>query len=728
LLRDDKTYPYIYIDTNLEFPRLEITRKIIKTKGIKYFGPFSVGAKDMLDSIYEILPLVQKKGCLKTKKACLFYQINRCLAPCEEKITKDEYKKFIFLALDYIHNKSKLIEDIKKKMAIYSDSCRFEDALKLRDRIKTIEKSQIKSTLDFANDENIDIFNVQFSQTNDKAVVIKMFIRDGKLISSTHNFINITDITSYEELYKTSIINYYSTNLPFVPKEILIGFNINNIFELENFISSKFNQTININIPKIGKKKKLLEVSSQNCIELLRLNNNSYKTIYKSIQELFKFENIAYRYEIFDNSHIMGQASVGAMVVWDEDKFTKSDYRLYNLEATDEYAQMKEMLIRRVQNFKNNPPPDMWVLDGGKTLLNLAYDIAKSVGVFIDIVAIAKEKIDKKANRNKGVAKDILYTKDDIYHLEPTDKRIQFIQRLRDEAHRSAINFHKKQKRKEDKQISLLQIKGIGKAKVTKLLNYFGNFEQIKTASLDELQEVLNPKDAILLQNHFKIDWSKMQKTISTILSTQIGKIKTIKDDTLKAKQWQTGSFKNPVDIIDIKFSKIVGDEVADLIHHGGEHKVVFANSFENYSLWCDYLDKSNLPYGALAENLTMDTIKEQDVCIGDIHKINNTILEVSQPREPCWKISKKHKNKTFTKYIYDTGQTGWYYRVLQEGQIQKDDKVILIKRLENPINILQANDILKNPNKDIKLTKYLLNLKVLGEPFRKSLKKAIDE
>ncbi len=503
LLRDDKTYPYIYIDTNEPFPRLEITRKVLKTKGIKYFGPFSIGARDMLDSIYEIVPLVQKRSCVKGGKACLFYQMNKCLAPCEDKISIQDYQKLIDKALDFIYNKSKLIVQIKQKMEQYSQEFRFEEAMVLRDRIKTIEKSEIKSTLDFANDENIDIFCVEIKDT--RAVIVKMFIRDGKLISTSHNYINTTEITSLNDIYKTAIVNYYSSQLPDIPKEILVAISLENKDELEQLIFSMYNKKPSINLPKIGKKKDIINVAYQNCMELLKVDKNLYnKEIYSDIKELFNLYKLSYRFEAFDNSHIMGQATVGAMIVWDDNKFIKEDYRLYNLDAKDEYAQMKEMLSRRVERFEQNPPPDVWIIDGGKTLITLAYDILNSVGVCIDVIGIAKEKIDKKANRSKGGAKDILYTKDDIFKLETSDKRLQFCQRLRDEVHRCAIGFHKKQKRKEDKQISLLQIKGIGEAKVAKLLNYFGTFETIKNSSIEDLKEVLNEKDATIISNYFK--------------------------------------------------------------------------------------------------------------------------------------------------------------------------------------------------------------------------------
>ncbi len=512
LLRDDKTYPYLYVDFSEAFPRIELTRKILKGKNIKYFGPYSIGARDMLDSIYEIVPLVQKNNCLKQKEACLFYQIKKCPAPCIGKITQEEYQPTIDEALEYIYNKTKLINKLKSKMEEYSEQFRFEEALKIRDRIKTIEKSQIKSGMDLANKENIDVFAIR--HRNARAVIVRLFIRDGKLTSSSHNFIKLDFMQDevnidLNEVYSRAIVNYYDNDIPVLPNEIIIANEIEDKVELESFIQDKFNKKININFPKIGKKKELISVAFNNCDELLRLDSiNNNISIYNEIQTLFKLQRVPRRIESFDNSHMMGQATVGAMVVWEE-KFVKADFRHYNLEAKDEYAQMREMLMRRVESFEKNPAPDLWVIDGGETLLKLAHDICESVGVFIDMIAIAKEKIDAKAHRAKGKAKDIMYCKDkngviQIYNLLTSDQRLQFIQRQRDESHRFVINFHKKQKRKEDKQISLLQIKGIGEAKVKKLLLYFGTFDEIKNATLEKLKEVLNEKDSILIIKHFQ--------------------------------------------------------------------------------------------------------------------------------------------------------------------------------------------------------------------------------
>ena len=514
LLRDDKTYPYIYINYNEDFPRLEITRKVYKNKNIKYFGPYSIGARDMLDSIYEIVPLVQKKSCLKEKKACLFYQIKRCYAPCEGKITSEEYRELIKEALSYIYNKTKLIARLNKKMNEYSDDFRFEDAMKLRDRIKTIKKSQIKSAVDLATNENIDIFAIKSNAK--KAVLVYMFIRDGKLTSSSHNFIKVHSTEDnlnidLNEAYERAIINYYDKDIPILPKEILLDIDLENKEEIENFLYIKFKKKIKLVFPKKDKKKYLIDVALNNCEELLRIDLAQNKiAIYEELKELLHLETYPFRIETYDNSHMMGQATVGAMVVWDENinSFKKDAFRHYNLEAKDEYAQMKEVLTRRVQSFEKNPAPDMWIIDGGLTLLKLAYDITSSFGIHLNIIAIAKEKINAKANRSKGSAKDIIHFKNksdnfEVLNLSPSDKRLQFIQKQRDEAHRFVISYHRKQKRTEDKQISLLQIKGIGQAKVKKLLLYFGAFELIKSSSIEELKAVLNEKDSTLVYEHF---------------------------------------------------------------------------------------------------------------------------------------------------------------------------------------------------------------------------------
>ena len=503
LLRDDKTYPYIYIDNSQKYPRFEITRKIIKAPNIKYFGPYSVGARDILDSIYELCKLVQKKGSLNSKKLCLYHQIDKCLGPCELPVSDERYKEELDLATELIQNKRLLVKKLQEKMGFYAENLRFEEAGELRDRIEKISRSQIKSEIDFATNENYDIFVIQNSDT--RAVVVRIFMRDGKIISSTHDYIQLNEGYDEDELYQRVLLDFYSKEKPPIIAPILVAYEFENLEIIQEHLSTIFEKKALIKVPKQGNKKQLIALAILNAKELLRKDKNSVDAkILLELQELFCLERIPKRVEVFDNSHMAGIATVGAMIVYEDSAFDKKSYRTYHLQAKDEYAQMRETLTRRVESFSKNSPPDLWIIDGGSTLLKLASEILDSFGVFIDLIAISKEKIDAKAHRAKGKANDIIHTRDNIFRLKNSDKRLQWTQNLRDEAHRSAITFHKKTKLKLDKESKLLNLHGISEAKVKKLLNHFGTFETLKSLNLEEISSVLNTKDAKVIKNIYK--------------------------------------------------------------------------------------------------------------------------------------------------------------------------------------------------------------------------------
>ncbi|EQB39648.1 excinuclease ABC subunit C [Sulfurimonas hongkongensis] len=500
LLRDDKTYPYIYIDTSQKYPRFEITRKIIKDRDIVYFGPYSVGARDILDSIYEMCKLVQKKGSLKSKKLCLYHQIDKCLGPCELDVSEALYKKEVDLAYELIKNKKLLVKKLQERMLFYSENLRFEEALELRERIEKITRSEIRSEIDFATNENYDIFAI--SHSDSRAVVVRLFMRDGKIISSTHDFIALNEGFDEDELYQRVLINFYKDEKPPIIAPILVASEFEGLELMEEHLSRVFEKKASIKKPKQGKRKQLIELAILNANELLKKDKNTNdKKILFDIKELFDLQRLPNRVEAFDNSHMSGVATVGAMVVYEDGAYDKKSYRTYHLVAKDEYAQMRETLTRRVESFYKNSPPDLWIIDGGSTLLKLALEIVESAGVFIDVIAISKEKIDTKSHRAKGKAADIVHTKDEVFKLKHSDKRLQWVQNLRDEAHRSAINFHKKTKVKLDKESKLLNLKGISQAKVVKLLNHFGTYEALKGTSFDEIRLILNEKDARIIKN-----------------------------------------------------------------------------------------------------------------------------------------------------------------------------------------------------------------------------------
>lgn len=500
LLRDDKTYPYIYIKNDEDFPRFEITRKVVKGKNIKYFGPFVRGGSDILKSIYDIFPLVQKKSCIKGKKSCLFYQIDKCKAPCEGKISVNAYRKIVDEAISYINNKKRILSSLEERMNHYAQNLNFEEAGEIRDRIHSIKESVVDSSIDLANVENFDVMAIEAD--NQRACGVRMFIRSGKVISSVHNFFKFDYGFDKQEAYERSFYASYAADIPTTATKVYLYEDYGDSEPVKKWLSEKFAREFQLSVPKIGAKRKIVDLAFKNAVELLRTHGKKEDTE-RDIKEYFGFEATPVRAEVFDNSHLGGRYSVGAMVVFEDGSWKREDYRHYNLEGSDEYSQMKEMLTRRAERFLENPPPDIWVIDGGATLVKLAKDVLNSVGVSIDVIGVAKEKIDAKAHRAKGSAKDLLYFKDEIYRLSTKDKKLQFFQKLRDEAHRVAISHHKRAKTKGDLTVNLTTIEGVGEATVKRLIDYFGSFENIKSATKEELQIVVSATVAYKIANFF---------------------------------------------------------------------------------------------------------------------------------------------------------------------------------------------------------------------------------
>ncbi len=497
LLRDDKTYPYIYIDLNEDFPRFEITRKVVKGSHIKYFGPFSQGAREIYDSLYELFPLVQKKSCLKEKKHCLFYQIKKCLGPCEGGVDRADYHKIVSQAIELLYNQKALSKKLEQKMHAYAENLHFEEAGILRDRIQKIDALESISNIDLAKLEDYDIFAIMIEEK--VACGMRLFIRQGKVVSSSHTLFKSDTGFDKDELYTRLLLEYYQVDIPLV-KHILVLESFLEKETIESLLSKRFKKSIMITVPQRGEKKRLVDLALRNAKEVLRLSHREEHHILKELKNLLHLEKTPFVIEGYDNSHLQGEATVGAMIKW-ENGFLKKEYRHYNLNARDEYAQMKEMLQRRCESFHKSSPPDLMVIDGGETLLKLAMKIVKHSGANVDIVAIAKEKRDTKAMRAKGKANDVIWSKEGMIKLPHSDKRLQFLQRIRDESHRFVIGYHRKMKRKADKEIALLQKKGIGEATVRKLLQYFGTFSNIEKASQKELEGVVGTKIALIIQN-----------------------------------------------------------------------------------------------------------------------------------------------------------------------------------------------------------------------------------
>ena len=500
LLRDDKTYPYLYLDEGVDFPRFELTRKVIPGKKIRYYGPFPTGARALLDALYFLYPLVQKAGCLRGKTACLFHQIGRCPAPCEGKISPQAYRRTIEEAKHSLQNLSLLTRKLEDRMLRLAQEERFEEAAKARDQIAAISQLKIHSGIDLARQENLDILAIVSGE--ERGVLLRLFLREGRIVASSHSFFGDLEFFDQEEAYRQALLSYYGPETPRTAEGVILAHSLAGREEIERTLREILGWPLKLLDPRRGPKARLKELALTNAEELLKQRKETtQETRAQEIRKLFGLERLPQRIEVFDNSHLMGEAPVGAMVVWDTDKWDKTSYRRYRLESRDEYHQMMEMLQRRIKEFDQESPPDLWLLDGGETLRRLAEELLRDAGVNLPVLAIAKEKIDAKAHRAKGAARDLLHGPDGEIRLDPNDPRLQWLQRLRDEAHRFAIAYHRRRKRTNDKKISLLEKKGIGPATVRRLLDYFGSFEAIEKATEEDLRHAAGERIARLLRS-----------------------------------------------------------------------------------------------------------------------------------------------------------------------------------------------------------------------------------
>ena len=370
-----------------------------------------------------------------------------------------------------------------------ASNLRFEEANIIKFRIKKINQFATFSTIDLAKLYNFDIFAI-YHNNHKKSVLIKLFMRDGKITSSDYYFINHNDNEiNLSYLYTQALINHYKNNIALNLDSILLPIDLENKDEILSLIQSS--KKITITKPKNKTQQNLINLALNNAKNIIE--SNSDDKLLESIQSLLRLQNTPYRIEVFDTSHHSGDSIVGGMIVWQisesiNGEFVKNSYRRYNLKGLDEYTQMQELLNRRAKDFSTNPPPDLWLIDGGKGQINIAKEILDSSGTNIDIVAIAKEKVDSKAYRSKGGANDILRTNELTIKLNKSDERLLFLQRLRDEVHRYTITFHRQKKAK-----NMLD-SAFSKAQIKKLLNHFGSFEHINNADSDLIKEILKKR------------------------------------------------------------------------------------------------------------------------------------------------------------------------------------------------------------------------------------------
>ena len=509
LLRDDKTYPYIFINLNDDFPRFEITRKVVKGSNIRYFGPYFSGASELLEALYLNFNLVQKKSCIKGKKACLFYQLKRCYAPCEGKISKENYAKIVNEAIAALQNPNLLITRLEELMLNYAKAEDYEQAAATRDKIQTLKNMQTKVEVDLAKLEDFEAYSV--ACVHDMICAVRFSVQSGKITGVKTDITQAKNAQKDEinEAYKQAILKSFIAGQPIISTKIYVHESFEDSELVEEILNERFGRKFSITCPKIGDKRKICEIATKNAeVSIEKYLKTHDNVLLNEIKEYFDLAHTPYVVEAYDNSHLFGEASVGAMVRYEHGEWAKQNYRHMHLSSKNDYDQMKESLTARALRFDKLSPPDLWVIDGGEVLLNLACEILASSGANVDVIAISKEKIDAKAHRAKGEAKDKIYTKNGSFSLSTSDKKLQFFQKMRDESHRFVISFHRKTRQKNDMQRSILKQAGVSEGSIAKLISFYGSFDKISEANLDEVAKITNKsvaeKLAVLKEGNLK--------------------------------------------------------------------------------------------------------------------------------------------------------------------------------------------------------------------------------
>ena len=505
-LKDDKSYPYIKITKSEEFPQIIISRNPKNDKN-KYYGPYSSisSVRQTLDLLSKIFPYrtCTKEITGKDKKACLEFDIGRCKAPCTGNSDQEEYEEIISSVEKFLSGKtSPIVKEIKNEMMKASNSQNYERAAVYRDRIKAIERILEKQKVSGLRYETFDL--ISCVKNDNEAMIIVFNIRKGNMIAHEKFRIERTDTTEIEEIIRLFLYDYYSKSI-FIPNSILVSEYPSEKNIIQDFLENKSKKKINITIPVRGNKKKLLEMGTSNAKESLKQwqikwINDSKKTkkALNDLQNELGLINLPNRIECFDISHIQGSNVVASMSVFENGLPKKSDYRRFKIseDKNDDFAAMREVINRRYKKLLEKKDiskkldsfskvPDLILIDGGKGQLSSALQVLLELGFSnIPIAGIAK--------REEEIF--MPYNEDPIM-LDRSSQGLYLIQRVRDEAHRFAITYHRNIRQKKSIQSELDTINGIGKVKKKALLKKFGSTEKIKNSSIKEITTIKNIND-----------------------------------------------------------------------------------------------------------------------------------------------------------------------------------------------------------------------------------------
>ncbi len=525
-LKDDKTYPYIKVTLNEDFPRIFVTRRHIKD-GSKYYGPITdaTAVKETVEAIHKMWPIRKCKKVfprdLGKERPCLNYHIGQCQAPCDGLITKEEYMKNIEEATDFLEGKHHdIVAKMKKKMQEASDKMEFEVAAAYRDKLKNIESIIEKQKMSNTGLQDSDVIAV--ARAFDEALIQVFFIRGGKMTGREHFLLKNSEGTTRGQVITEFVKQFYS-GTAFVPKELILEEDLESGEKelLEAWLATLRGSKVIVTVPQKGEKHKLVELAGKNAIitleqfgEKIKREQERTKGAVEEIKKALGLSGVIERIESYDISHTQGFNAVGSMVVFENGKPKRSDYRKFKIKTVigaNDFASMQEVLTRRINHSIKekieNPDaegkfsrlPDLIMMDGGRPQISAALEVLANFGLDIPVCGMFKDD----SHRTKG----LLFNNKEIY-MPLTSEGFKLVTRIQDEVHRFAIEYHRKLREKEKIDSVLNHIPGIGDARRKALLLHFGDVAHIKEADVSDLLEVkgMNIKAAESVYGFFRQD------------------------------------------------------------------------------------------------------------------------------------------------------------------------------------------------------------------------------
>ena len=507
ILRDDKSFPYILINKEYKFPRIQKYRGAKKIKG-DYYGPFvspSVATATLIALQKAFLLRSCSEGVFNNRsRPCLLYDIKRCSAPCVDYISEKNYKESIDDSKKFLNGNTKKIEKkLITQMNIASEKQMYEKAARLRDRIKSINQIQKYQSVYIKDMRNIDIFAIKLH--NGKSCIHGKFYRNGSNYGNKSFFPIHHEKSQKEEILESFFYQFYSDKE--IPPKILINLNQNNFKEVEKTLNLKNKAKIKIIQPKSGEKLQHILLAEKNALENIKLKNaniESHISALTKLKNLVKINDLPKRIEIYDNSHTFGNDPIGVMVVVDREGFSSKNYRKFNIRFDikrkkiskhDDYYMMEEVLTRRLKKLKSLnelPYPNIIIIDGGRGQFETVNKLIKKLNLYkIKLVSISK-------GRDRNAGREIIHLENSNIRLKNNDALLHFIQRIRDEAHRFAITSHRLKRSKTSFESVFKLLPGIGPKRKKMLLLHFGSVDKIKKATLNELREVKNIPRSII--------------------------------------------------------------------------------------------------------------------------------------------------------------------------------------------------------------------------------------